>query len=93
MIGKHFNIFHRLSFSCCLIATFAAAAQAQSPVVPTPPGKLVDIGGQRLHLYCTGRGSPTVLLESGTGDVSVIWSLVQPDVSKFTRDRVQSSSS
>jgi pimeloyl-ACP methyl ester carboxylesterase len=53
--------------------------------VPTPPGTLVDIGGQRLHLNCTGSGSPTVLLESGTGDVSVIWSLVQPGVSAFTR--------
>src|ERR1700730_14382833 len=53
--------------------------------VPTPPGTLVDIGGQRLHLNCAGSGSPTVLLESGTGDVSVIWSLVQPGVSAFTR--------
>jgi len=60
-------------------------AQKQSTVSPTAPGRLVDIGGQRLHVYCTGRGSPTVLLEAGTGDVSVIWSLVQPGVSKFTR--------
>src|SRR5258708_19911857 len=52
--------------------------------VPTPPGTLVDIGGQRLHLNCTGRGSPTVLLESGTEDLSVIWSLVQPGLHTFT---------
>jgi hypothetical protein len=50
-----------------------------------PPGVLVDIGGQRLHVNCTGRGSPTVLLESGLGDVSVVWALMQPGVSAFTR--------
>ena len=59
------------------------AAKAQGTV--TPPGTLVDIGGQRLHVNCTGTGSPTVLLESGLGDVSVIWALVQPTVSTFTR--------
>jgi len=28
-----------------------------------PPGQLIDVGGHRLHLYCTGSGSPTVVLE------------------------------
>ena len=70
-----------VSFLC------AAAVTAQSPATraPHPPGRLVDIGGQRLHLYCTGSGSPTVLLEAGTGDFSVVWSLVQPGVAAFTR--------
>jgi len=35
-----------------------------------PPGQLVDIGGHRLHLHCTGTGSPTVVLEPGQGGVS-----------------------
>jgi pimeloyl-ACP methyl ester carboxylesterase len=61
-------------------------AQQPSMPVPRPTGTLVDIGGgQRLHLSCTGNGSPTVLLESGTGDISVIWALVQPEVSRFAR--------
>ena len=29
------------------------------------PGQLIDVGGHRLHLYCTGSGSPTVVLEPG----------------------------
>ena len=53
--------------------------------VPTPPGRLVDIGGQRLHVNCAGSGSPTVILESGTGDFSLIWALVQPEIAEFTR--------
>ena len=32
-----------------------------------PPGQLIDVGGHRLHLYCTGSGSPTVVLEPGGG--------------------------
>jgi pimeloyl-ACP methyl ester carboxylesterase len=70
----------------CLIPLAAVpvtAVQRQPP--PPPPGQLVDIGGQRLHVNCTGRGSTTVLLENGTGDFSVIWALVQPGVAAFTR--------
>lgn len=50
-----------------------------------PPGKLVDIGGLRLHINCTGAGSPSVIMESGPNDSSIIWQLVQPQISKFTR--------
>src|SRR5260370_40839387 len=32
-----------------------------------PPGRLVDIGGYRLHLYCICKGSPAVILEAGGG--------------------------
>ncbi|MCU1298806.1 MAG: alpha/beta hydrolase fold protein [Acidobacteriaceae bacterium] len=49
------------------------------------PGTLVDIGGERLHINCTGQGSPTVIMDAGLGDSSVTWELVQPEVSKFTR--------
>jgi hypothetical protein len=31
------------------------------------PGQLVDVGGYRLHLHCTGSGSPTVVLQPGQG--------------------------
>ena len=34
------------------------------------PGQLVDVGGHRLHLHCTGTGSPTVILEPGQGGLS-----------------------
>lgn len=50
-----------------------------------PPGKLVDVGGLRLHINCTGADSPTVIMEAGPNDSSLIWQLVQPQISKFTR--------
>jgi len=34
------------------------------------PGRLVDVGGHRMHLHCTGTGSPTVVLEPGQGGAS-----------------------
>jgi pimeloyl-ACP methyl ester carboxylesterase len=74
-----------------LVSLQAASAQAQSESTPPPfppPGKLVDIGGWRLHLNCTGEArasQPTVILEAGKGDFSVEWSLVQPGVAKFAR--------
>src|SRR4051812_32952867 len=50
-----------------------------------PPGSLVDVGGYRLHLYCTGEGTPTVVLDAGLGGGVLDWSTVQPEVSKFAR--------
>lgn len=49
------------------------------------PGRLVDVGGYRLKINCAGRGSPTVLLESGLGDVLSEWRPVQLQISTFTR--------
>lgn len=48
-------------------------------------GRLVDAGGYRLHLYCTGTGTPTVVFESGLGMSLNAWALVQPAVAEFTR--------
>jgi len=47
-----------------------------------PPGRLVDVGGRKLHLYCTGQGGPTVILEAGAGSFSIDWALVQPEIAK-----------
>jgi hypothetical protein len=48
-------------------------------------GKLVDIGGYRLKINCVGTLSPTVVLESGLGDVSPEWERVQPGIAEFSR--------
>ena len=51
----------------------------------TPPGQLVDVGGFKLHLHCTGHGSPTVILDTGLGVPASSWALVQREVAKTTR--------
>ena len=50
-----------------------------------PPGTLVDIGGFRLHLHCTGNGSPTIVLDAALGASSLSWSLVQPELARLSR--------
>jgi len=50
-----------------------------------PPGLFIDVNGHRLHAICRGRGSPVVLLESGIAASSLSWSVVQPEIAKFTR--------
>jgi pimeloyl-ACP methyl ester carboxylesterase len=50
-----------------------------------PPGQMIDIGGYRLHLYCTGQGLPTVVFDSGLSDDSITWYKVQPEIAKVTR--------
>lgn len=49
------------------------------------PGRLVDVGGYKLHSYCTGSGKPTVILDAGMGGDSTWWRLVQREVSTFAR--------
>jgi pimeloyl-ACP methyl ester carboxylesterase len=48
-------------------------------------GKLVDVGGHRLHITAQGEGGPTVVLDAGLAHVSTVWNFVQPEVAKFTR--------
>lgn len=66
-----------------LVICSLSAAQATS--APNPPGRMVDIGERKLHLNCTGHGSPTVVLDAGLGDSSLAWSLVQPKLATATR--------
>ena len=49
-----------------------------------PPGRLIDIGGRRLHLHAAGAG-PAVVFEAALGGSSVSWSLVHPRVAEFAR--------
>lgn len=61
-----------------------AAAEADKRNFP-PPGNLIDVGGFKMHIYCTGEGSPTVILETLAGGTSSYWGWVQPEVAKETR--------
>src|SRR3954468_6566952 len=48
-------------------------------------GQLIDVGGHRIHLNCTGSGSPTVVLQPGGGDFSAVWARIAPAVAARTR--------
>jgi pimeloyl-ACP methyl ester carboxylesterase len=61
---------------------YEAAAEASDRQSYRPPGQMVDVGGYRLHIHCTGEGSPTVILEAGA---AALWAWVQPAVAQSTR--------
>jgi len=48
-------------------------------------GQAVDIGGRTLNLYCSGRGTPTVILEGGGNSPGYEWLVLQSKITGFTR--------
>jgi len=80
-----------LAFAVIVLDGSFLMAQGQNATASPPlplPGRLLDLGGWRIHLNCTGQArasQPTVILEAGAGDFSVDWSLVQPQVARFAR--------
>ena len=64
---------------------YQVATPAAEVAAGTMPGRLVDVGGYRLHLSCSGSGSPTVVLLNGLGQTSPQWERVNPAIAHSTR--------
>ena len=71
-----------------VVATAAAAGAVYEAIASTGDtaypmvGRMVDVGGYRLHLDCRGDGTPTVVLDSGLGKSSLDWYGVRHYVSQ-----------
>ena len=70
---------------CLLVGVQSVASATAGDELYARPGQLVTAQGTRLNFYCMGRGSPTVVFDSGWGDWAPVWTLVQPEVAKLTR--------
>ncbi len=82
---------------CCVaivlalcVTSPACAAEAKSAVIDDPAysraQRLVEVEpGRKLNLYCIGKGSPTVVFESGLTDETDVWALVQPVIAEHTQ--------
>ena len=74
-----------------LLALTLSSSLAFADAAPAPglefavPHRLVDVGGRKLNLYCSGTGSPTVVFESPSGGAAWDWWAVQPKVAAKTR--------
>ena len=66
-------------------AIYQAIATERAERAYPPPGEMVDVGGYSLHIDCVGQGSPTVVLDAGSGGFSAHWVRVQREVSGTTR--------
>ena len=75
------------SLAAVLASALAVAVAAPKAADPyAQPGRLVRLAdGRSLNLVCSGRGSPTVILESGFGAGAFAWGQVQPVVARKTR--------
>jgi pimeloyl-ACP methyl ester carboxylesterase len=72
--------------AAALLTTATLAAQAID--IGPPPGRLIDVGGRKLHVNCTGQSQgtgPTVILEAGASSFAIDWSLVQPEIARTYR--------
>ncbi|MEU6781234.1 alpha/beta hydrolase [Nonomuraea angiospora] len=72
----------RVAAWCAAVAALAAVTGFCYESVarqgdPPAPGRLVDVGGHRLHVRCTGSGAPTVVLEAGLAESSASWDAIQ----------------
>lgn len=61
---------------------YEAIASQQAAKDYPPPGKLADAGGYKLHLVKAGSGSPTILLEAGSGETSLSWRQIPDELAK-----------
>ena len=73
---------HRLTLAFCCLTSLLSA---QQPDLPPAPGRLIDVGGRRLHIICSGQGAPTVVLEAGASSFGIDWTLVQRDLARTHR--------
>ena len=53
--------------------------------LPPRVGQPVDVGGRALNLYCSGQGTPAVILETGGNSPGYEWLLQQSKIAEFTR--------
>jgi pimeloyl-ACP methyl ester carboxylesterase len=84
---------HRVSLAALLL--FLGTVVLSEPASPlaedqrllpyAEPGRLVDIGGRRINLRCSGSGGPTVILLAGLLHWSLVWDKTQPLIANKTR--------
>jgi pimeloyl-ACP methyl ester carboxylesterase len=88
-----FGMWLALGFAAILLVLLVAGAITESVLESRersaypPPGRLIDVGGHRLHIHCEGPTgpSPTVILDAGGTAFSTTWALIQPEAAKTAR--------
>lgn len=92
-LGKFRRITERVILSLVALVAVAAAASTTFNVIAherfvahhPAPGQIYVVNSYKMHLWCAGEGSPTIILEAGAGDDSLVWGKVKPGLSKTTR--------
>jgi pimeloyl-ACP methyl ester carboxylesterase len=79
----------RVAAACVLAgaasAAYQVAAEARDRRRFPPPGRLVDVGGRRVHIMEAGAGSPTVVIVPALGENVLGWVPVWRELARSTR--------
>ena len=70
---------------CLLLAVVVVAVVAAAPGGRAADAGYVRVDGHRMYYECSGKGAPTVVLDAGSPDTSVVWRYVQPQIAEHTR--------
>jgi pimeloyl-ACP methyl ester carboxylesterase len=70
-----------LSSLTAFVILAGGVGRAQQPAMGPPPGRLIDVGGYKLHIHCVGEGAPTVVIDGGAGAWSIYFTHVQKALS------------
>lgn len=76
-----------LTFFLLLLAgmTYQKLGSAADRRRHPPPGRMVDVGGHRLHIYSRGSGEPTVVFDAGLPGSVLSWHAIMPELSRLVR--------
>jgi pimeloyl-ACP methyl ester carboxylesterase len=66
-------------------ALYQTLATARDARRYPPSGRLIDVGGYKLHLLCEGTGSPTVVLDAANQGTVSNWIWIQSELAAGTR--------
>ena len=78
----------KILLKALLILLMVGCSTVSTPQPPTPttmPSGMLDVGAYELYYECSGQGTPTVILESGSGADSSAWSAVKLELTDYTR--------
>ncbi len=81
---------HRDAVAMCFVflCLMSSAIVRAADLLPEPdthmPGQRVDVGTHKLHIYCQGEGTPTVIVDTGLGEISLEWIRIQKGLANFS---------
>ena len=80
-----------LSIICILVVAVAVSSLFNAMALYSfwkshpPAGSIVLVGQHQMHIRCLGNGSPTLVLETGLVNDSLIWAGLQENLAQTTR--------
>lgn len=85
-MNRQFSLLLHLFIVLASLLASCSTVSTPQPPTPTPmPSGMVEVGGHELYYECSGQGTPTVILESGSGGDSSAWAAVKLGLAGTTR--------